>query len=260
MMRDNSPTVDQYWEALAQVLPSFTAAEGRAALTLYRELAKGKPVDAEQLGKALGVTPAEARAVLDRDSLKRSVYANDQGRVVGFGGLAIAPTHHRFEVDGRALWTWCAWDTLFLPERLGERARVVSPDPESGQMVELVLTPHEIESVQPEDAVVSFLLPDAREFTSAANTIAKFCHFVFFFTSRASGERWVAKHPGTFLYTVKDAFELARRANAKHFGSELPRRAADTPIACSLTGGFKDRLAWIGALATLMSRVGGGAW
>jgi hypothetical protein len=55
--------------------------------------------------------------------------------------------------------------------------------------------------------------------------IAKFCHFVFFFTSRSSGERWVAKHPGTFLYSFDEAFELAKRQNAKNFGAELARRA-----------------------------------
>lgn len=224
MTRNDNPTVDQYWDALAQVLPSFTPEERRAALTLYRELAKGEPVSVAELGRALGVTAAEAQAFLDRDSLKWLVYRDDAGRVVGFGGLAAVPMHHR-EVDGHTLWTWCAWDALFMPERLGQRARVVSPDPESGRPVALVVTPHEIESVQPAEAVVSFLLPDARELTSAANAIAKFCHFVFF-TSRTAGERWVAKHPGTFLYTVADAFALARLANAKHFGAELAGRTA----------------------------------
>src|SRR2546422_6561781 len=56
--------------------------------------------------------------------LKAFVYPDDEGRVLGFGGLAAAPMHHRLEVDGRTLWTWCAWDSLFIPEILGKRARV----------------------------------------------------------------------------------------------------------------------------------------
>jgi hypothetical protein len=91
------------------------------------------------------------------------------------------------------------------------------------------VTQREIESAEPGNAVVSFLLPDADDFvnSSAANVIwrAKFCHFVFFFASHASGERWVAKHPGTFLYSLDEAFALAKRANARNFGSELRRRA-----------------------------------
>jgi len=55
--------------------------------------------------------------------------------------------------------------------------------------------------------------------------MAKFCHFVFFFSSRQSGERWAAEHPDTFLYSLDDAFALAKRLNARNFGPEL----ADAP-------------------------------
>src|SRR6266852_7056511 len=209
MTRTNTPTVDEYWEALAKHLPTFSPEDQRVAVTLYRELAKGQPVDAAQLGRALGVAPAEARGFLNRDSIKAFVYPDDEGRVLGFGGLAAAPMHHRFEVDGRTLSTWCAWDSLFIPEILGRPARVTSPDPQSGDVVRLVVTPDRIESVEPDGAVVSFILPDAEVFgTSATNVMAKFCHFVFFFSSRSSGERWVANHPGTLLYSLDDAFAL----------------------------------------------------
>jgi alkylmercury lyase len=54
--------------------------------------------------------------------------------------------------------------------------------------------------------------------------MARFCHFVFFFASRRSGERWVAKHPGTFLFSLEEAFTLAKRVNARSLGLELARR------------------------------------
>jgi hypothetical protein len=54
----------------------------------------------------------------------------------------------------------------------------------------LVVTPDQIASAEPPGAVVSFILPDAQVFdTTAANVMAKFCHFVFFFASRLSGEQ-----------------------------------------------------------------------
>src|SRR2546425_9058335 len=140
MTRTNTPTVDEYWEALAKHLPTFSPEDQRVAVTLYRELAKGQPVDAAQLGRALGVSPADAQAFLNRDSIKVFVYPDDEGRVLGFGGLAAAPMHHHLEMDGRTLWTWCARDSLFIPEILGKRARVVSPDPDTGELVQLVLT------------------------------------------------------------------------------------------------------------------------
>ena len=127
-------------------------------------------------------------------------------------------------VDGRALSTWCAWDSLFVPEILGRPARVSSVDPESREIVRLVVTPERIVSVEPNGTLISFIRPDAHVFgTSAANVMAKFCHFIFFFASRSSGARWVDKNPGTFLYSLDDAFALAKRFNANNFESELAR-------------------------------------
>ena len=84
-------------------------------MVLYRELAKGRPVDDAQLARALGLPLIETQALLDRESIERLIYCDDQGRVLGFAGLAATAMHHRF-VDGRALSTWCAWDSLFIPE------------------------------------------------------------------------------------------------------------------------------------------------
>jgi alkylmercury lyase len=216
------PAVDEYWRALAPHLRPFSPEEQRAAVALYRELAKGQAVDAAQLGQALGIPAAESRTLLQRDSIKCAVFPDREGRVLGFGGLAAAPMHHCFVVDGRDLWTWCAWDSLFLPKILGHQARVASPDPETGEVVRLVVTPERIESVEPKDTVISFVWLDAEVFrTSAANIMAKFCCFVYFFASPASGERWVSKNPGTFLCTLEEAFALAKRFNEHNFGMAL---------------------------------------
>lgn len=221
---DQIPTMEAYWQHLEPRLPHFLPEDQRVAVALYRELAKGNAVDAAQLGRALGVSPEESQALLQRNSINDFVYPDDQGRVLGFGGLAATPMHHQFEVDDRTLSTWCAWDSLFIPEILGRPARITSADPESGELMRLVVSPDRIESAEPPDAVVSFVLPDAEVFgTSAANVMTKFCHFIFFFSTRLSGERWVAKHPGTFLYSLDEAFGLAKRLNARNFGLELAR-------------------------------------
>lgn len=233
--RDITPRLEDYWAILGQAVPPFNPDQQRAAVTLYRELAKGQAVSTEQFARALGVPLAEARRVLEREPLKPFIYPDKEGRVLGFGGLAAAPMHHRLTVAGVELWAWCAWDTLFLPEILGERAQVTSPDPETGELVKLVVTPEGVEAVEPDTTVVSFLLPDAEEFTkSASNVMATFCHFVFFFASRESGERWVEQHPGTFLYPLDGAVELARRVNARNWGPELRRRAAQSLVVPGL--------------------------
>ena len=217
-----APAIDDYWARLESHLRRFSPQEQRVAVALYNELAKGKAVDAEQLAEALGLSAAESRKFLARDAIKGFVYPDEVGRVLGFGGLAAAPMHHRFEVDGQTLSTWCAWDSLFIPEILGRPARVTSADPESGETVRLTVTPERIEAIAPGGTVVSFIQPEAEIFGgSAANVMAKFCHFIFFFASRSSGEAWTAKHPGTFLYSLDEAFALAKRLNARNFGAEL---------------------------------------
>jgi alkylmercury lyase len=91
-----------------------------------------------------------------------------------------------------------------------------------------VVTPTRIETVEPKETVISLIWPDAQVFaTSAANVMAKFCHFIFFFASRCSGERWTSNNPGTFLYPLEGAFALATRFNSHNFGTELARRARD---------------------------------
>jgi alkylmercury lyase len=201
-------------------LPASSPEEQRAAIVLYRELARGKADTPEQFGRALNVSQADGEALLGRPSIRSFTYRDAQDQLVGFGGLTIVPMHHKLGVAGRTLWTWCAWDSLFIPEILGFRAEVESPDPETGRPVRLVVTPDQVESVNPEGTVMSFVMPDALG-QSAATVIGSFCHFIFFFESRDSGERWVTKNAGTFLYQLSVAFGLARRWNHARFGAAL---------------------------------------
>lgn len=225
MTNNRGPDIDRYWEALADAVPVLTSEEQYAAVALYRELAKGQAVGTEQLAAALNIPTTKAEKLLQRPSMRALTYSDANGRVLGFGGLAAAPMHHTFQVNGRRLWTWCAWDSLFIPELLDMTARVESPDPESGEVVRLEVGPRGVTTAEPRTTVVSFLMPDATECDrSAANIMATFCNFVFFFASRESGERWVAKHPGTFLFSLEEAVALARRLTTKAYGLALAQQ------------------------------------
>jgi hypothetical protein len=54
--------------------------------------------------------------------------------------------------------------------------------------------------------------------------IQGFCHFVHFFVSEVAGKTWTERHPGTFLLSLAEAFELGRKVNAlnspSHLGNE----------------------------------------
>ncbi len=122
-------------------------------------------------------------------------------------------------IDGRRLSAWCAWDTLFLPSLLGKPAEVESRSPGLDDDVRLIVTPTRVDHVEPEDAQVSLLLPDATEIQK--DIVSTFCHFVHFFPSRSAGEAWAAQHPGTFILSVAEAHGMAQRKNQTQYGEAM---------------------------------------
>lgn len=203
------------WEA---ALPGQADDEQRIGIALLRELAKGEPVSVARLERVLDTLAGEVESVLRDSSLKPLVYWGDDGRVEGFWGLTTHATHHRFTVDGRTLGTFCAQDSLFLPELLGETARIESSDPLTGEPVRLTVSPERVEAVDPDGVALSITKLDAADFSSVARVIATACHFTYFFAERASAEGWVAEHPQTVLVSLKDAFAFGRRQNNRIFG------------------------------------------
>jgi alkylmercury lyase len=197
-------------EAMCCALPPLDAEEQRIAISLYRQLATGRPVPPTATAGASGASLDRVEKALGRWP---AVFCDEKGSVVGFWGLTVAEMRSpQILAEGVSLWAWCAWDTLFLPELLATTVQIVSVAPGGEETIELRVAPDRVESVAPGDAVVSFLKPDA---AFDNNVIARFCHFVHFFPSQAAGEVWVDDHPGTFVLSLRDAFELARISNRR---------------------------------------------
>jgi alkylmercury lyase len=204
-------------EELACCAADLDERDQELQLALLRLLAQGEPVEPARLAGAVGV-PAAAAA----ESLQRwhEVQADDDGRVVAFGGLSIVEAPHRLRVGGRTLHAWCAWDTLFLPELIGSPAEVESRCPVTGRLISLRVDRGGPSELTPPEAVVSFLLPGT---AYAGDVIAGFCRFVHFFVSPTAAETWTAEHPGTFVISIADGFEVGRITNAAQFGQALAR-------------------------------------
>ncbi len=205
---------------MMESVPHLGEDASRLTRELYRQLAQGEPVVQASLADALGVTIGEVTALLGDEQLKGWVFYDDDNRVIGFRGLAIRQMPHRFEVDGRTLYTWCALDSLFIPEVLGKPARVETQDPRTGGKIELTVTPEGIESVEPAEAVMSIVVAETDVVkTNPAKVMAAFCHHIFFLESPEVGAEWAAEHgQGVFVVSLKEAFELGRLFNAAQFG------------------------------------------
>ncbi len=206
--------------AMMASVPKFSEDGRRLARELYQQLSQGEPVARDSLADAVGVSAGEVTALLEGDQFRGWVFYDDEERVIGFRGLAIVSMPHQFVVAGRMLYTWCAMDSLFIPELLGKPARVKTQDPRSGGTIKLNVTPEGIESVEPEDTVMSIVVADVEVLkTNPAKVMSAFCHHIYFLESPEVGTEWASEHgKGAFVVSLAEAFELGRLFNKAQFG------------------------------------------
>jgi len=200
---------------LAAATPPLSEHEQQVFLTLYRLLATGQPVDACALAESARLPADVVRAALERQP---GVYTDDRRRVIGFWGLSISPMPHRMMVNGQALFAWCAWDTLFLPELLGAPAEIESRCPASARRITLTVDGARVTSQDPAETVLSFL---HREQPFDADTIRTFCHYVHFFANPDAAAEWSACREGTFMLSLADGSQIARLTNRARFPTIL---------------------------------------
>jgi alkylmercury lyase len=193
-------TVEEVAPAIASSTPHLNRQERHLALAAYRLLARGEPVEGETLAD---VTQLDAGWVAETVESWPAVTRDDRGRIVGFGGLALAETPHRLEIDGRQLYGWCALDALFLPGLIGASARVTSACPVTGEGIALTVAPNGVEELSHTGAVVS-MLPSVG---------ADFCDHVNFFASEQAGAQGIADREDAFLLAVHEAFRLGKLSN-----------------------------------------------
>jgi alkylmercury lyase len=102
---------DELTDAINAASLALSAEEKRLALAVYELLAEGAPVGVAALSARIGCDEAWVRERLDGWS---GVFRDDEGRLIAFWGLALLEMSHRFDVNGTTLYTWCAFDPLFI--------------------------------------------------------------------------------------------------------------------------------------------------
>lgn len=204
--------VDAFAAALAGTFPA--PRDAGLAVTLLRLLANGAPVSTEELAEASGGC---ADDVAQRLAALPSVEFDEAGRVVAFIGLSLRPTAHRVALGEETLFTWCAWDTLFLPALLDRTACVQSTCPVTGQPISLTVTPQNVVDLDPVEAVMSIVVP-----TGSDPIRSTFCCNVMFLASPDAGRTWLADRTDGALRSVDQAYELGRRLNERFFQHTRP--------------------------------------
>lgn len=221
MTNADQTTVDALWRVSAlRQTPAPPAAERRAGLILLRELTRGSPVAVDDFARALGAQADTAERLVSASTLSPFILRDEDGLIGGFMGMSVTETPHRMTVGDQLLWTWCAYDTLFLPALIGRTVRVESHDPAGGQAIRLTVSPQRIETADPVAPLVSMVRPEAWDLTSATCAIASVCQHGFFHVSRETGEQWRSRRRQTILLSVEEAFEFGKRSNTHRFGGK----------------------------------------
>jgi len=187
------------------------------ALKLFKRLILGAPVSMQSLALDMNCAKELVQSALDE---LPAVYFNSNGDVESFWGLAINyKSPHVLIINGESTNTWCAWDALFIPSLVGERAEVKLTCPVTDHVNQLKLGREGITETSNEKAVISFIVPDER----TINSIPNFCHYIHGFKSKEYFERWRAdgKRKECFSLTLQEAFELGALKNQYQYGDVL---------------------------------------
>jgi alkylmercury lyase len=209
----DKPSADEWIASLSNAFPRLPEAERNMALGIYRILCQGSPLSMPMLAMELQIPVDRIIEVLNRSW---GVDFDDQNRIVGYRGLSVQSTDFRLEFDDeRLLYAWCAFDTLFLPGILFTRARVESFCPATGLPIRLIVGPDNLELIEPEHAVMSFLIPEADRVKESVTD--HFCDSVRFFHSDNAGLAWTSRRPGTILLSIDQAHTLGKEFNKTQF-------------------------------------------
>lgn len=165
-------------------------------------LAEGQPVPLERIAVVLERSTDEVATVLRQ---LPSIEFDKDGNVVG-AGLTLRPTPHRFTINDRTMFTWCALDALMFPGLIGQTVQVESPCVATGTPVRVKITPNGVEQIEPLQAVVSMLVPEV-----SADIRRSFCCDVNFFSSDEAASQWLTEHPGGTTLSVTGAYQLGKR-------------------------------------------------
>jgi alkylmercury lyase len=202
-------------------LGGFVATPGdqRVAVAIYELLATGRPARPDEIAERAGASVVEVESCL---SAWPATFRDAHGGVTGFFGLTIDPVYsHRIDVEGvGTAWTWCTFDPLFITRVLDVTAVVTSRWPVTRTTVQLTVTPEGVRDVEPSTTAMSMLSPDH---ASLDNIITSLCRYIMLFATPEAAQSWTSENPGTFVVSIDDGFEMARRMTDRVFGSVLDR-------------------------------------
>ena len=188
-----------------KAFPELDIKGQQQAMQLYRLLANGSAVSVEKLAESIALSTKETEQLLLSWT---GVTFNENKMINGFWGVSTEKTTHRFQLDQGTLYTWCAWDLLFMPHIFHQTLQAETHCPITKQAITLNISESGIETVSPEHAMITFIKPDLEALK--ANVTNSFCQYIFFVASENAGKEWQSKQKDGFLINMDQGFELGK--------------------------------------------------
>ena len=183
---------------------------------LARLLVQGRPVAPELLARLLHRELEEVRSILQAHP---ELEYDEYGNLVG-SGLTLVPTTHRFRVEQRTLFAWCAFDTLTYPVELHLSAQVTSRCPVTGSSIQLTVMPEQVLDLDPGEAQVSLVVDVVAG--CCYNVREDVCNYGHFFASREAATPWQAAHQEAVILSVEEAYQVGKLVEGSRFRDAEP--------------------------------------
>lgn len=208
---------DEILRLLPENFINLSIEEQRVAIQIYRSLSEGIPLSIEKLSKLLvNISVYEITKILESWT---GIFYNKKKELIGFWGISIIRMNHKLSIENQKAYAWCAWDAIFIPELINKNVIVDSICPVTKESISLTVTPEKIEAQNHEDIYVSFPEPDVANIME--NIVENFCHYIYFFSSKEAGEKWISECKGTYLLSLNEVQQLSKRKNHQQFADIL---------------------------------------
>jgi alkylmercury lyase len=114
------------------------------------------------------------------------------------------------------MYAWCSLDTILLPGILEAEGEIESTDPVTGETIRLTVTANQVVKVEPAGAVTSIFVPgktptETKDGEPVIGAESKVCRSMLFYESRESAEQALENFPNIAIFTIEEAFNLARK-------------------------------------------------
>lgn len=203
-------TLEQLKEKTREILKKLPEGayefELRLQVLALQLLAKGEPVTPEKLSEVWGIPLEQVKLIFDQATAQGTLQLDDSGNMVG-AAISLVPTKHTFRMNGNKLYAWCAYDAIFAPGVIGEKAVIESIDPWSKEPIQIMISPEGEIVSDPEGVVATYVGMEA-DIRGGAESPR--CNQMHFFTSEENAKRWIPNHQGISIMTVNQMLELAK--------------------------------------------------